>query len=459
MSPKSFVRKETAEGLAGWKRVKKLAPGLIWMISSIGSGTVLFTPRIGARYEYALLWMAILVTALIFVIIREIGRFTIVTGKSIISGFSELPGPKNWGVWILFVPQIFAGIITVAGLSALAGSVLISFFGGQLVVFALILIVACLLLVVTGQFKVFEKVTTVMAGILVLISLITAGRVISQWDQIINGFIPQIPQDFEIAFVIPWAGYFLAGAPGLIWYSYWVAAREYGGPSLKAEQIKTIESKGKQAGQEEDMHKVKQLANWVNTLNITSLIGIITGGLINVAFLVLGAELLAPESVIPEGVKVAEDLALLLSEVWGEVGRWFLLISVLIALTGSVLSNQDGYGRMFSDATLIVGKSILKKSIKNKKHISIFYSVTITAIFPALVFIWFTDPVMILSIGGTISAIHIPFIVFGTIYLNKRRIPKNLQANKLSNFLFWLGGIFYGLLGIYQLIELFRVEL
>jgi Mn2+/Fe2+ NRAMP family transporter len=470
MGNNRFIRKESSNVPQGWKRIKTMTPGLIWMISSIGSGTILFTPRIGAKYGYELLWMAITVTVLIFIIIREIGRFTIVTGKSIMNGFKEIPGPANWGVWFLFIPQMIAGIITVSGLAALGGSALITTIQGDPIIFALTLIAGCLILIISGQYPIFELVSTYMAGILTFISIITAIRVISQWEAISNGLVPRIPDGFEIDFVLPWLGFFLAGAAGIIWYSYWVAAREYGGPILEDESIQTI----KQDQTDENKERQTKLKDWVKTLNYTSLIGIIAGGLINVAFLILGAELLAPEGIIPQGVAVAEDLTLLLSEVWGEIGRWFLLISILIALLGSILSNQDGYGRMFSDTVMLLQKpkftgtiqavdkafkSNFEDKFKKKRNISNLFRITITALFPALIYIWLQDPVEIMTIAGIISAIHIPFIVFGTIYLNSKVVPKNLQANLMSKTLFWASGIFYGLLGIYQILNLFGITL
>jgi hypothetical protein len=77
---------------------------------------------------------------------------------------------------------------------------------------------------------------------------------------------------------------------------------------------------------------------------------------------------------------------------------------------------------------------------------------------PAAIYIWFHDPVEIMSLAGIISAIHIPFIIFGTIYLNKKLLPKNLQPNLVSYILFLTAGIFYFVLGLYQVAGLFGFE-
>jgi type IV secretory pathway VirB2 component (pilin) len=73
-----------------------------------------------------------------------------------------------------------------------------------------------------------------------------------------------------------------------------------------------------------------------------------------IAFLILGTQLLRPEGIIPEGIQVAQDLTQLLSQVWGNFGFWLMIVGVVIALAGTLLTNQDGWGRLFADCTLIL---------------------------------------------------------------------------------------------------------
>lgn len=55
-----------------------------------------------------------------------------------------------------------------------------------------------------------------------------------------------------------------------------------------------------------------------------------------------------------QGREVAVDLTRIFSDVWGEFGRYLLLTAIVIALGGSILANQDGWGRSFADMTLIL---------------------------------------------------------------------------------------------------------
>jgi Mn2+/Fe2+ NRAMP family transporter len=459
-----IIRKKTHAPPQGKKRVKMLGPGLIWMVSSIGSGTILFTPRIGAQYEYSLLWMALAVSVLIYFMIREVARFTIVTGRTITNGFQDIPGPRNWAIWFITLPQLAVVVMVVSGVAALAGSAIMIAFETNLILYAVILITLCALLVVSGKYSGVEKATTVMAGVLVLVTIITAVRVLSSPQAMGAGLVPTLPDDFDIYFVLPWVGFFLAGASGVLWFSYWVGAREFGGPTTGKDGTRQTDP---DAGSEKA--QVNKLNQWIKVLNLTTLTGIILGTLINVAFLILGAELLAPEGIVPEGVAVAEDLTRLLSEVWGQLGYWFLLISIVIALGGTILANQDGGGRMFSDATIILlpseqdkksngrpGKGKLARKFTEKSFLSKFYSIGFGAVLPALIYIVEQDPVRILSLAGIISAIQIPFIIFMTLYLNKKRLPKPCQPNAVSLAFIILAGAAYGILAVIQLLSAFE---
>ena len=75
---------------SGWNRLAWVGPGFLWMVSAAGSGELLFTPRIGALYGYALLWALIAAVAMKWFINREIGRYAVCKGESVLRGFATL---------------------------------------------------------------------------------------------------------------------------------------------------------------------------------------------------------------------------------------------------------------------------------------------------------------------------------------------------------------------------------
>ena len=83
-------------------------------------------------------------------------------------------------------------------------------------------------------------------------------------------------------------------------------------------------------------------------------VAVIGALLITLTFLVLGAELLRPSGLVPAEETVAEGLGQLLGGVWGPIGFWFMILGIFIGFWSTVLSDQDGFGRLFADGTPIL---------------------------------------------------------------------------------------------------------
>src|SRR5687768_6388988 len=107
------------------EKLKWLGPGFLWMVSAAGSGELLFTPRVGALYGYTLIWAMTAAVILKWFINREIGRYTVCTGKTIIDGFGQLPGPRNWAIYLILIPQLLVAVATIAGLAGSSATALV----------------------------------------------------------------------------------------------------------------------------------------------------------------------------------------------------------------------------------------------------------------------------------------------------------------------------------------------
>ena len=84
MMDASQASNSISQAPTGWKRFLWLGPSFLWMLSAAGSGEVLFTPRIAALYGYTLLWALLAAVILKWFINREVGRYTVCTGRTFI---------------------------------------------------------------------------------------------------------------------------------------------------------------------------------------------------------------------------------------------------------------------------------------------------------------------------------------------------------------------------------------
>jgi len=431
----------------GWQRFLWLGPSFIWMLSAAGSGELLFTPRIAAFYGYSLLWALLAAVVLKWFINGEIGRFTVCSGTTILEGFRRLPGPSNWAVWLILLPQVVVAISTVAGLTGTASTALILVTGGTVQLWTVIIILVTAAIVFLGQYEGVEKISSYV-GIARTIAVVAAAVVVlPNLGQLTSGLVPQIPSDVRYDEILPWLGFMLAGAAGLMWYSYWVGARGYGAAALEQEEPIDFS----QVGREEKQH----LQGWTLQMLLSNTLAVIGALLAALAFLILGSELLRPQGLVPQEDQVAETLGSLLGDLWGPFGFWFMIAIVFITFCSTTLSVQDGFGRMFADGTQIIlqGFGVSGRWV-NEKFLRKFYIVVLLAALPIAIYLFFGQPVGLLQTAGAIEAAHIPIVTGLTLYLNHRMLPKDLRPSKVIFAGTVIAGLFFAVFAVIYLLQL-----
>lgn len=82
--------------------LRRLGPGMILAGSIVGSGELIATTKTAASAGFDLLWL-IIIGCIIKVFCQiELGRYTIVNGRTTMDGLNEVPGPRlrvNWILW------------------------------------------------------------------------------------------------------------------------------------------------------------------------------------------------------------------------------------------------------------------------------------------------------------------------------------------------------------------------
>ncbi|WP_017444840.1 Nramp family divalent metal transporter [Gayadomonas joobiniege] len=461
-----MVRNKVQAAPQGRSKLKWYGPGLLWMLSAVGTGSILFTPRVAAEYEYQLAWLLMLVVFFMWVMIREMARFSIVSGQTMLEGLFSLSGPKGWAVWFILVPQLLAAAVGIAGLSAIVGSALKEFLPGNGSLYAVLLVVLCTLFVAAGRYKMLEKYSRYMAIVLMAATVVAAVVVSPNVPAIAQGLMPSWPQEPDLYIILPWVGTILAGSMGIVWFGYWTATRGFGGGLESRERDDESEADTKEPAKEtkdcSESERDQKIKDWISVMTGTATLGVVAGLLVIFSFMVLGSELLAPKDMMPKGSDVATDLTQLFSDIWGSAGEYLLLAAIIIALGGSVLANQDGWGRSFADMTLILTrdkrennqsgpivnsmawfKKVTGLAMFERRHLKRFYVVLVTGILPIAIILIFSDPVAVMSASGIIAALHTPFIALTALYVNRTRLPKALRPGLFITVCMTIAGIFY----------------
>ncbi len=160
---------------------KHFGPGLILMMTGIGTSHLVTAPVAGGRYEYALLWCIPVSYIFKYYGFEMAFRFTHATGRSMMDAYATA-----WGkipVWYVLITTIIQSAIGQAGRLIAAAAVMFYFCNqflgidlpglgdnGELAAYAFIMGVASVGIILGGKYAAVELVTKIAAGILIVSS-------------------------------------------------------------------------------------------------------------------------------------------------------------------------------------------------------------------------------------------------------------------------------------------------
>lgn len=124
----------------------------------------------------------------------------------------------------MVIPQLVVAVATIAGLAGGAATAILTLFSIPLWISSLAIILITTAIISLGQYKVVEKATTILAIVISLSILAAAVSTGPDAAEIAKGFTPVVPKDLKFDELLSWLGFMLAGAAGLMWFSYWTKA-------------------------------------------------------------------------------------------------------------------------------------------------------------------------------------------------------------------------------------------
>lgn len=427
---------EVPEPPTGRAKLGYIGPGVLWALAALATGELLFTPRVGAQYGYALMWALIAALVLKLFVTREIGRYSVVTGQRLLSGMADLPGPRGWALWVILVPQLVVGVAAIAGIASAAASAFTLAVPGPIELWTGVVIAAAAGLVLFGRYTGVEWVSRII-GLLLAIGVVVAAVLVGpSLGEAASGVVPTVPEDLVVADILPWLGFLSNGAAGLMWYSYWVVAKGVG--------VGALERPGRLDPRSLDAGQVARVRQWLRTMTLDSTFAVVGVGIITVAFLILGAELLRPEGIVPAESDVARDLTTLFSEVFGSVGFWLMVVGLISAFWTATLTNIDGWKRLYTDGIRkVLPSHLAQRPWASPTVIGRVAVIGWLAVLPFAVFVIFGDPVALLTLAGSIEAVHIPLVAALVLWLNRRTLPSALRAGWAATTLVVIAIVFF----------------
>ena len=207
--------------------MQSLGPGLIWAGAAIGVSHLVQSTRAGAGYDFALVWVIVLVLLFKYPFFEFGPRYAAATGESLLVGYKKLGG---WTLGIFLVITVTTMFTVVAAVTVVTASMVSHALGPlldhSLVTWSGILLVVTGVILFLGKYSLLDRLTKF---IIILLSISTVIAVIAAF---MHGSSakpdfesPEILSRAGIAFLIALMGWMPCPIDLSVWNSIWTLER------------------------------------------------------------------------------------------------------------------------------------------------------------------------------------------------------------------------------------------
>lgn len=386
------------------KKLGLILPGLLVAATGVGAGD-LISGAFAGHYLGLLLWVPLAGALLKYILTEGIARFQFAHGKPLVHGWIE-----DLGLWIkgpFFIYLILWSYMVGGALINANGSALNSLIPiphGKFI-YGIALSILGLLLVLPGNFELFEKLMAILVGVMFLTVISTAFTFLNSPLDFFAGLLKM--QGFS--FKDPWFLAVLGGVGGtltILSYGYW----------LQEERREGIEGLR--------MSRIDLAISYALT------------ALFSIAMMILGHEL---KEVSKEGaifVNQVADLFILKLGAWGGI---LFKIGFFCGVFSSLLGVWQSVPYLFSDLVSLKSQNHpqdLKKTDAYKIYLFGLALIPISSL-------WLKFQ-SIQLLYAVIGAFFIPLCALSLLILNnKKDIPREFKNNWGTNLLLILTLIFF----------------
>jgi Mn2+/Fe2+ NRAMP family transporter len=391
--------------------VRMLGPGIITAALVFGPGSLTVASKLGANYQYKLLWIVIVSTFFMVIFTMMSTKIGISTDQTLIGIIKKKYGKVYSvviGIGIFMVTVLFqsgnsigAGL-AFAGLSHTSPVPWILFFSAFAISF----------LFLRSFYKILEKIMIAMVVIMLLSFLFTLIISAPDYTEMFQGFVPGIPKGSEMLSIALIATSF--SIVGAFYQSYLVQERGW---------------------DKESYHLCRR-----ETLTGILLLGFITMMVISAAGSVL----------FPRGIKVqsAADMGEAIRPLFGNISSTVFMIGLFAASFSSLIGNATLGGSVLAD-TLSIGNKLQDLPLRLMIMLIIVTGAAIAIIFSDM-------GLQLIVLAQRLTILIVPFIAFFILLVsNNESLMGPLKNNRFHKIAGMLGLLLLLVLAFNNLYHLF----
>ncbi|MFD4748592.1 Nramp family divalent metal transporter [Streptomyces rubiginosohelvolus] len=412
---------------------KYIGPGIVVAATGVGAGDLVATLIAGSKFGYTLMWAAVIGCVVKISLAEAAGRWHLATGRTLFDGWRSL-GPWTTVYFAIYV-VVWGFIYGATAMSSSALPIVALFPDGPgLKFWAIVTGLIGLAFVWFNRYAVFEKVMTVLIGIMFVVVMYVAIRVVPDVGASFAGLLPVLP-DGSLLYTLGLIGG-VGGTITMAAYGYWVNAKGWSNSS------------------------------WMKVMRLDNRVAYITTGLFVVAMLVVGAELLhASQIALTSGDRGLIDLGKVLEDRFGAGTAKLFLVGFFATSFSSLIGVWHGVSLMFADfverfrapaAGAEQAEEHAGPAATERQQRSLpFRAYLLWLTFPPMTLLWLDEPFGLVIAYGVLGAFFMPFLALTLIWLlNSSRTPGEWRNGWVSNGMLALSGLLFVVLCVQQVRDL-----
>ncbi len=436
-------------------RLRRLGPGLVLSAAVVGSGELIVTTSLGAEAGFALLWLVIISTLVKVWVQMELARWSILRGRTALEGYNRVRpriGPIGWINW-LWIGMDFAKMMQRGGIIggvAAALSIAWPLYGeplsfGSLALWTVVVVASTILLLQSSRYSIVERVTTTSVALFTVITVALAVALpMTEFSfgvsQLAEGMSFQLPAA-AIGVAVAMFGLTGVGADEMTTYTYWCLEKGY------------ARWTGPDDGSEE---RARRAEGWLRVMRLDVLVSWLVCTICTVSFYVIGAAVLHPQNLVPEGNDMISTLARMYTDTLGTWAQVVFLVGAVAVLFSTTIGSTASVPRMWTNTLGLLGV-IDWSDLRARTRTIRILTYALPPVWAAF-FLFVQEPVLMVQIGGIASGTFLVAVVIAVWKLRVTEVDRRFRANPWLTGALVVSSVLIALLGVYSILEVFGLS-
>jgi hypothetical protein len=307
----------------------------------------------------------------------------------------------------------------------------------SLTIWAVVVTVIAIATLYSNRYALIEKVAVFLTMTFVVVTVVIAlGLPATEFaysgGDLASGLSLGLPAG-AIGIAVAMFGLTGVGSEEITAYTYWCLEKGYGrwsGPNDGSADYK------------------RRARGWIAVMQKDAMVAWIIYTVATMSFYLMGAAVLHPQGLVPQGNDMIQVLSETYSGVLGDWGRVLFLVGAIAALGSTIWAAIPSWSRSWANAMSILGVFDWRDSRRRNRWMQ-FFIVALPTLW-LITFLWISSPFVMILIGGIAGGIFLAAVAVAAWYLRYTEVEPDLRGGRFSTVAIGVSGIAILLLGVYS---------